>query len=164
MDILVFNQHYKLSSANAKPTAHQLVLRNDSGNLVPSGMYFLVLSAEGVPVHTARVVKDLSKPSIIVIFTGSKRASGRLGSGGERIAVFQLMIEPIGIQVNTWSTEGLASMQEMSVGTGAVDAMGAALVEVSDSGTVSSGIVDMIATLATATPQDVNAVGQDDRP
>jgi hypothetical protein len=68
----------------------------------------------------------------------------------------------IGIQVNSWGTEGLAAMQEMSVGTGAVDAMGAPLVEQSEGGTVSTGIVDMIATLATATPQDVNAIGQDE--
>jgi hypothetical protein len=68
----------------------------------------------------------------------------------------------IGVQVNSWGIEGLAAMQEMAVGTGAVDAMGAPLVEQSEDGTVSTAIVDMIATLATATPQDVNAIGQDE--
>jgi hypothetical protein len=68
----------------------------------------------------------------------------------------------IGVQVNAWSDEGLAAMQEMSFGTGAVDAMGAPLVEVSEDGGVSTSIVDMIATLATATPQDVNAIPQDE--
>jgi len=68
----------------------------------------------------------------------------------------------IGVQVNTWSTEGLAAMQQMALGTGSVDAMGEPLVAQTDDGTVSTGIVDQIATLATATPQDVNAVPQDE--
>jgi hypothetical protein len=68
----------------------------------------------------------------------------------------------VGVQVSTWSTSGLASMQEMARGTGSVDGTGAPLVEQSDSGTVSTSIVDMIATLATATPQDVNAIPEDE--
>jgi hypothetical protein len=68
----------------------------------------------------------------------------------------------VGVFVENWGTAGLAAMQEMSIATGAVDGMGNPLIERADSGEVSTGIVDMIATLATATPQDVNAVPQDE--
>jgi hypothetical protein len=76
-------------------------------------------------------------------------------------ALLSIGARHIGVQVSTWATSGLASMQEMSTATGSVDAMGAPLVEQTDSGTVSTAIVDMIATLATATPQDVNAIPED---
>jgi hypothetical protein len=68
----------------------------------------------------------------------------------------------VGVFVDNYGTEGLAAMQQMSVDTGTVDGMGAPLIEVSASGAVSTGIVSTIATLASATPQDVNAVGQDE--
>jgi hypothetical protein len=67
----------------------------------------------------------------------------------------------VGVFVNNFGTEGLPAMQAMSTATGAVDATGAPLIEQTDSGAVSTGIVDMIATLATATPQDVNAIPED---
>jgi hypothetical protein len=76
-------------------------------------------------------------------------------------ALLSIGARHIGVQVSTWASAGLASMQAMSTSTGSVDAMGAPLVEQTDSGTVSTAIVDMIATLATATPQDVNAIPED---
>ena len=69
----------------------------------------------------------------------------------------------IGVHVNNWDPayQGFAAMQDMAIGTGSVDGMGAPLVEQSEDGSVSVAIVEMIATLATATPQDVNAIPQD---
>jgi hypothetical protein len=67
----------------------------------------------------------------------------------------------VGVFVNNFGTEGLAAMERMSIDTGSVDASGNPLIENTDSGSVSSGIVSMIETLATATPQDVNAEGRD---
>jgi hypothetical protein len=52
--------------------------------------------------------------------------------------------------------------QAVARDTGAVDASGEPLVEISADGTVSDRIVDMIGTLATFTPQDVTTVTEDD--
>jgi hypothetical protein len=52
---------------------------------------------------------------------------------------------------------GLDSMRRMSLDTGAVDSLGAPLVETASSGEVSGSIVSMIATLASALPTDVTA-------
>jgi hypothetical protein len=68
----------------------------------------------------------------------------------------------IGVSVGGWDFEGLASMQQMSLDTGAVDSMGAPLVETSPSGDVSSTIVDMVASMAATTPMDVTAVARDE--
>ena len=50
----------------------------------------------------------------------------------------------------------------MATATGSVDETGAPLVVTTETGDISTSIVDLIATLATATPQDVNAVPQDE--
>ena len=68
----------------------------------------------------------------------------------------------VGVFVNNYGTEGLPYMQQMSTDTGSVDGSGAPLIEqVTGGSAVSTGIVDMIATLATATPMDVNAIPED---
>jgi hypothetical protein len=68
----------------------------------------------------------------------------------------------VGVFVENWGTEGLDTMEQMSIDTGSVDAMGNPLIEVTSSGSVSSGIVSMVETLASFTPQDVNAVPRDE--
>jgi hypothetical protein len=50
----------------------------------------------------------------------------------------------------------------MATGTGSVDSAGEPLVQSANFGRVSESIVDLIATLAVSTPQDVNAVPQDE--
>ena len=67
----------------------------------------------------------------------------------------------VGVFVNNFGTDGLPYMEQACRDTGTVDSTGQPLVAVSDTGAVSSNVVDMIASLASSTPQDVNAVPED---
>ena len=60
-------------------------------------------------------------------------------------------------------TEGLPYMEQACRDTGSVDASDMPLVSQAENGAVSDGVVAQIETLATATPQDVNAVPEDVR-
>ncbi|RLB45473.1 MAG: hypothetical protein DRJ42_29810 [Deltaproteobacteria bacterium] len=67
----------------------------------------------------------------------------------------------IGVALTSGGGCGVAGLDreahdEMARRTGSVDATGAPLVSVAESGTVSSSIIDSIQTLAASTPQDVN--------
>ncbi len=77
-------------------------------------------------------------------------------------ALLAINARHVGVFVGTAGGEGHDSMIYVSQATGSVDAMGNALVEVTSSGGVSTGIVSMIETLASFTPQDVNAVPRDE--
>jgi len=69
----------------------------------------------------------------------------------------------IGVFVDHFGSDFMIdSYGAMASGTGTVDATGEPLVEKAVFGRVSETIVDLIATLATSTPQDVNAVPQDE--
>jgi hypothetical protein len=69
----------------------------------------------------------------------------------------------VGVFVNNYGTEGLTYMEAACRETGTVDSYGSPLVVVSDTGAVDENVVTMIETLATSTPQDVNAVPEDYR-
>jgi len=67
----------------------------------------------------------------------------------------------VGVFVDNYGTEGLAHMEQVCRDTGTVDELGQPLVSVSDDGSVSENVVSMIETLASSTPQDVNAIKED---
>ncbi|MAC26968.1 MAG: hypothetical protein CMN31_28360 [Sandaracinus sp.] len=62
----------------------------------------------------------------------------------------------------TVGTGAQADLRQMATDTGAVDGSGAPLISTASSGTVSSGIVDQIRTLANQTPIDISVVYEDD--
>jgi hypothetical protein len=69
----------------------------------------------------------------------------------------------IGVVVDAYGTSFMVETCEaMATGTGSVDETGEPLVQSANFGMVSSSIVDLIATLAASTPQNVNAVPQDE--
>jgi hypothetical protein len=74
-------------------------------------------------------------------------------------AVTAARIRVIGIAVGTG---GQADLNAIATDSGAVDSAGAPLVSLASSGTVSTGVVDQIRSLANATRFDINVVYNDD--
>ena len=68
----------------------------------------------------------------------------------------------VGVFVDNYGTEGLPVMEQFATDTGSVSDTGEPLVEVvMGGGSVDMAIVDVIATLASAAPMEVNAVAED---
>jgi len=68
----------------------------------------------------------------------------------------------VGVHVGSEGDEGYATMSEMALGTGSVDLEGTSLVEATAVPGVETTIVDLFATLAYATPMDVQVIAVDE--
>jgi hypothetical protein len=71
-------------------------------------------------------------------------------------------IRIVGVSVNTFGDVSGPDLRAMATATGAVDGAGNPLVSVAAGGSVSSGVVDQIRTLANSTPLDISVVFEDD--
>jgi hypothetical protein len=105
---------------------------------------------------------------IVVLITDAPFHNGRGGTNPYSgytdyatmlAAVTAARIRVIGIAVGTG---GQADLQAIASDSGAVDGAGAPLVSLASSGTVSTGVVDQIRSLANATRFDINVVYMDD--
>jgi len=71
-------------------------------------------------------------------------------------------IRIVGVSVNSFGDVSGPDLRAMATATGAVDGAGNPLVSVAAGGSVSSGVVDQIRTLANSTPLDISVVFEDD--
>lgn len=71
-------------------------------------------------------------------------------------------IRIVGVSVSTFGDVSGPDLRAMATATGAVDGAGNPLVSVAAGGSVSSGVVDQIRTLANSTPLDISVVFEDD--